>query len=150
MPSLSVWAIRTAMMYLLAGFTFGGLLLANEGLAFFPYLWRLLPAHIEFLLLGWTAQLGLGVAYWILPRFPGGSRGRAWPVWVAMILLNVGVLLVAAQGTFAWPPQFWTAGRSLELLAVLFFVAHAWNRIRPTRLRQLSRKKESRKHPFWG
>ena len=49
-----------------------------------PALWRLLPAHIELLLLGWTLNLALGMAYWILPRYKtgaprGATRTRAPP-----------------------------------------------------------------------
>lgn len=69
MPRPSVWFIRLALSYLLVGFTFACLLLSNKGLAYAPWLWRLLPAHIEILLVGWTAQLAMGVIFWIAPRF---------------------------------------------------------------------------------
>jgi len=39
MPRLSVYLIRTALLYLAAGFTFGGLMLFNKGLPFAPALW---------------------------------------------------------------------------------------------------------------
>lgn len=68
------------MAYLVLGFTLGLLLLVNKGVPIHPALWRLLPAHAEFLLLGWTLQLALGVAYWILPRF-GTRRGAVWCGW---------------------------------------------------------------------
>ena len=69
MPRLSQWYVKLSFGYLLAGFTVGALLLANKGQPLHPALWSLLPAHIEWLLLGWVAQLTLGVAFWILPRF---------------------------------------------------------------------------------
>ena len=68
MPRLSVWIIRTALLYLGIGFTFGALMLFNKGVPFDPMLWRLLRPHIEFVLLGWTMQLAMGVAFWIMPR----------------------------------------------------------------------------------
>ena len=46
MPRLSVWFIRSALLYLLLGFTLGGLMLWNKGLPIHPVLWRLLPAHM--------------------------------------------------------------------------------------------------------
>ena len=60
MPRLSIWFIRSALIYLALGFTFGALLLANKGFPIIPEIWRLLPAHIELLLVGWTLQLAMG------------------------------------------------------------------------------------------
>lgn len=133
MPRLSAWTLRAALVYLLAGFTFGALLLAHKGVPYAGQLWRLLPAHVEFLLIGWTVQLILGVAYWILPRLPGGSRGRSELAGLAVILLNLGVLLVAAQGLAGLDSVFGLAGRLLQVAAGLAFLAHAWIRVRPTR-----------------
>lgn len=129
MPRLSALAIRAALLYLLIGFTLGALLLANKGVPFGGWVWDLLPAHIEFLLFGWTAQLILGMAYWILPRFSGGSRGNTRLASAALIALNAGVLLVAFQ--LAWSGLL-VIGRGLEVMAGLLFALHAWSRIRPT------------------
>lgn len=65
MPRLSVWFVRASLLYLLAEVTFGALLLANKGIAYYPPIWNLFPIHIEFLLVGWLVQLALGVAFWI-------------------------------------------------------------------------------------
>ncbi len=132
MPRLSVLAVRAALIYLLAGFTFGALMLANKGIPFAAWLWNLLPAHIDFLLLGWTAQLILGVGFWILPRFTGGSRGNVRLAAVAVLLLNIGVLLSAGQGVF--PELGWLAplGRIFQIGAGVSFALHAWGRVRPT------------------
>jgi hypothetical protein len=130
MPRASCWFIRAALIYLLLGFTFGALLLWNKGAPLAPQLWLLLPAHIEFLLLGWTVQLALGVAYWILPRFQT-SRGNTAPVWSAFVLLNLGVWLVSLA-PFAPQLAFLDlAGRSAECAAALAFAFHAWPRIKP-------------------
>lgn len=91
MPRLSIWFIRAALIYLAVGFTFGALLLANKGFPISPQLWRLLPAHIELLLVGWTLQLAMGVAFWILPRIRA-TRGVVRPAWAAFALLNGGLL----------------------------------------------------------
>jgi hypothetical protein len=50
------------LIYLLLGLTLRSLLLANKGASWAPWIWNLLPAHLEFSLLGWMAQLAMGVA----------------------------------------------------------------------------------------
>ena len=136
MPRFSGWAVRTALIYLLFGFTAGGLMLAHRGMPFAGWVWRLLAAHVEWLLVGWAAQLALGVAYWILPRLPGGVRGREPLVWSAYALLNLGLLAVALSGLMncVWCTL---AGRTGELIGALLFAAAVWPRVRqvwkPTR-----------------
>lgn len=128
MPRISVWAVRSALIYLLVGFTFGALMLANKGAPFWPRLWLLLPVHVEFLLVGWMVQLALGIAYWILPRFPGGSRGNEKLALASIVLLNTGLLLAAFQG---FSPLFLVTARLCQGGAGLLFALHAWPRIRP-------------------
>jgi heme/copper-type cytochrome/quinol oxidase subunit 1 len=67
-----------------------------------PFLWRLLPVHIEFLLFGWIVQLVLGVASWIFPRF-WRSRGNQTPAWISFGLLNLGVWLAGGGLLLATP-----------------------------------------------
>lgn len=132
MPRLSCWFIRAALLYLAAGFTLGGALLWHKGLALHPVLWRLLPLHIEFVLLGWTVQLAFGVAFWILPRFgQGPERGNEWPAWAAFTLLNLGVWLTGFGGVLAMPGWVLLLGRLTEACAVVAFVVHAWPRVKP-------------------
>lgn len=132
MPRLSVWFIRTALLYLGFGFSWGALILFQKGAPLDAALWRLLPMHIEFVLIGWTLQLAIGVAYWILPRFARGpSRGGEAPVRAAYVLLNVGVLLAGLGQWLGAPAGVPFVGRLAELLAVLLFARHAWPRIKP-------------------
>ena len=112
----------------MAGFTLGGLLLAHKGQPFWPSAWLRLPPHIEFLVLGWMAQLALGVAFWILPRYPGGSRGNESLAAASIVLLNLGIILVALQ---SFAPGLLLAGRVCELAAGALFALHAWGRVRP-------------------
>jgi len=63
MPRLSRWAIRAALLHLGLGFTLGAMILINKGLGVWPAVWRWLPAHIEFLLMGWTLQLVIGMGF---------------------------------------------------------------------------------------
>lgn len=130
MPRLSIYLIRTALLHLLLGFTLGALLLANKGILIHPLIWRLLPIHIEILLLGWTVQLALGVAFWILPRFQN-ARPRAALAWAAYLLLNLGVALVTLSVFFLSTPLLVFYGRLAEVGAVVAFALHAWPRIKP-------------------
>ena len=130
MPRLSVWFIRAALLYLAVGATFGGLILYHKGIPLHPLLWRLLPAHIEFLLFGWIVQLIMGVGFWIFPRFRR-SRGNEKPAWAAFGLLNLGVFLAGVGPVAGGPVWFIFAGRLAETLAAVAFVFHAWPRIKP-------------------
>lgn len=131
MPRLSVILIRTALLYLAAGFTIGGLLLFNKGVPFAPMLWRLLPMHIEFVLVGWTVQLALGVAFWAFPRFARGpTRGDERLVWVAYGLLNTGILSVSLSLWLTGPIGF-PLGRLAEFIAVALFALQLWPRVKP-------------------
>ncbi|MFN8499995.1 MAG: hypothetical protein U0641_19245 [Anaerolineae bacterium] len=91
MPPLGRLMVRTALVWLLVGFTLGGLVLANKGLGWWPTLWRFRASHAHILLVGWMVQFSVGVAFWILPRLPGGSRGRETLVRLGYIALNAGV-----------------------------------------------------------
>lgn len=131
MPRLSTWMIRAALLYLLTGFSFGGLLLINKGIPLNPGLWSLLPAHIEFLLMGWTFQLVMGMAFWILPRFSRGpKRGNVALAWTSFGLLNLGVLILGIGPLIENSPSLTFIGRFAEILAALTFFFHAWPRIK--------------------
>lgn len=131
MPRLSVWMIRAALIYLGVGFTFGGLLLIHKGVPLSAWLWRTLPAHIEFLLVGWTLQLVMGVGYWILPRFRHPPRrGDVRLAILAVFSLNAGVLVAGLAPLFALPSGWIFWGRLLELGGALAFAVHAWPRVK--------------------
>lgn len=130
MPRLSQWMIRSAFVYLIFGFTFGGLLLTHKGIPLHPSLWAWLPAHIEFLLLGWIVQLTMGVAFWILPRYwkkprrPNETYAKA-----AFLLLNLGIWLVVAGTTFRLGRGAIITGRIVEFGGVALFGIQASKRI---------------------
>jgi hypothetical protein len=129
-PRLSCWFVRASLIYLVIGFTLGGLLLFHKGVALYGMLWRALSAHIELLLVGWTLQLAMGVAFWILPRM-GGRRGNENLVWLAFVSLNVGVLCVGLGTPSRAPTAIRLVGRLAEGVAVVAFAAHAWERVKP-------------------
>lgn len=106
-------------------------MLINKGVPLNPYLWRLLPAHIEFLLVGWMGQLALGVAHWIIPRFRGGDFGRPALARLAVVMLNAGILMVGLGPLLSAPAAVRLLGRALEAAAALTFALYIWPRIRP-------------------
>jgi hypothetical protein len=90
---------------------------------------RLRPLHGEMLLVGWLIQLAFGVGYWILPRFEGRQpRGSEAAAWVAMLLLNAG-LLAAGLGQMAGTGSWALAGRMGEAMAAAIFAVHVWSRV---------------------
>jgi cbb3-type cytochrome oxidase subunit 1 len=131
MPRLTVWFIRASLVYLFLGFTFGGLLLFHKGIPLHPMLWRLLPAHIEFVMFGWTAQLIMGMGFWILPRFSKPPlRGNEKLAWGAFFSINAGIAVLALPLlglTNAWLDLL---GRVMEVTGVILFAAHAWPRVK--------------------
>jgi cbb3-type cytochrome oxidase subunit 1 len=130
-PRLSVIAVRASLIYLTIGFTLGSLLLWHKSLPVQAGLFRWLAVHREFLLLGWSAQLAMGVAYWILPRFARGpERGSDGLAWLAIALFNLGIVLVATTLLGA-PAEVVPLGRMLEVVGALAFAAHAWPRVKP-------------------
>jgi heme/copper-type cytochrome/quinol oxidase subunit 1 len=131
-PSLSCWFIRAALVHLAVGFTLGAVLLFHKGVPLYPAAWQLLPPHIEFLLLGWTLQLAMGVAFWILPRYlQGPERGNVALAWLAFGLLNAGVLMAGLGWMVGAPPVVPFLGRLAEVAAAVAFALHAWPRVKP-------------------
>ncbi|MDT8306550.1 MAG: hypothetical protein RRC07_11495 [Anaerolineae bacterium] len=131
MPALTRVAVRAALIYLVLGFTFGGLLLSNKGVPFAAALWRLRPAHIEFLFVGWMVQFALGIAHWIIPRFRGGDFGRTELAWLALGLLNAGILLLAFGPLLGLGGWAQAVGRALEAGAAVSYGVYIWPRVRP-------------------
>jgi hypothetical protein len=122
--------VRAAFIYLLLGFTVGALLLAHKGVPLHPALWSWLPAHIEFLLMGWILQLTMAVGFWILPRpWKKPRRPKAALARYAFVFLNLGIWLVVAGSTFRLGQWALLAGRIIEMSAMVLFALHAWNRV---------------------
>jgi hypothetical protein len=140
-PRLSIWFVRCALAYLALGFTVGALLLFEKGVPVYPPVLRLLPAHIEFVLFGWTVQLAMGIAFWILPRFGGvlrqagkpSPRGNENAAWLAFGLLNAGIWLAGIGAALDLAPVVPLLGRAAEAMAAIAFMVHAWPRIKSMR-----------------
>lgn len=132
MPRLSVLFVRTSLLHLAVGVTLGSPILWHKATGTLPLAWRLLPAHIEIVVMGWLLQLAMGVAFWILPRrrLDGRpSRGREPAAWSAYALLNLGLTAVALS-TIALPTPAFALGRLAEATAMALFTWHAWPRIK--------------------
>jgi len=132
-PRLSRWFIRASLAYLVAGFTLGALMLTLKAVVRYEGVGLLMTPHVEFLLIGWTVQLTMGVAFWILPRFEGGtSRGAVGYAWLAFVLLNTGVILAGLGPVLGDAGFIRLSGRAAEAGAAIAFGLHAWRRIRRT------------------
>jgi hypothetical protein len=144
MPQLSRWFVRAALIYLLVGFTLGGLILSAKGGAVDGRVWLWLLPHADILIVGWMVQLALGMSYWILPRIrvsgrEGGDRGRTILAWSSFGLLNAGLLVGAGLPILPyWLPnqaqlsQAFPVGLLIQALALALYVIYAWPRILPT------------------
>ncbi|RVU48038.1 hypothetical protein EA187_00970 [Lujinxingia sediminis] len=127
MAPLSIHALRLAILHLVVGLSAGALLLANKGPTILPLAGlgstELLRIHHHTLLFGWTVQLVMGVAYWILPTFGARTeRGSERAMLVALIALNLGVVLAVAGLRLE--------GWGLQAIAALSFGVHAWPRVK--------------------
>jgi len=132
MPFLSTLLVRTSLLWLATAALMGALLLAGKGVPMPAWVFHLFPLHAEAMLVGWMIQFAMGVAYWILPKYPRlPERGPAGPVWAAWLLLNGGVVLAGAGRALGAAGPVVAAGRGAELLAALAFVAAAWPRVKP-------------------
>jgi len=129
MPRPSVWFVRASLVYLLLGFTFGSMILAQKGISYYPPVWSLFPIHMEFLLIGWFAQLAMGVTFWILPRFSRGQpRGSVTLIWISFVLINLGILF---STLYFWLPAATLIGRAAEAGAGILFAIGLWRRVKP-------------------
>lgn len=129
MPRLSVWFVRASLIYFLLGFSFGASILAQKGISYYPPIWNLFPIHMEFLLVGWFAQLAMGIAFWILPRFSvGAPRGNVSLVWISFALINTGLMIGASRLWFS--PAILIA-HLFEIGAGIIFVIGLWRRVKP-------------------
>jgi hypothetical protein len=133
MPKLSVWLVRTALIHLGIGFSFGSLILHHKGVPIYGWTWKLLTPHIAVMSFGWTMQFVMGLAFWILPRFSGEIRyGKLRLGWYSFWLLNTGILLMAIGGWFTHN-LLSLFGHLCVLSAIAAFVVLITPRVKPLR-----------------
>lgn len=137
MPTASRWFVKAALLWLGIGFTLAGVMLANKGLPLSGWWWTWRLAHVQMLLIGWMVQFAAGIAYWILPRLGGGSRGREGLAWLTWVALNGGVLLAALRDPLVGvvdatvTAMLSAAAALLYLVAIATFLALVWPRVIP-------------------
>lgn len=139
MPRLSRWFVRTAFVYLLVGFSIGGLILSAKAGMADARVWVWLLPHADLLVVGWLIQLAMGVAYWILPRIRDAGRGRVRLAWAAYILLNSGLGFGAGLALLdywlpagGWMSRTFIPGLLVQAVALCLYVVYAWPRVLPT------------------
>ncbi|MDZ7657715.1 cbb3-type cytochrome c oxidase subunit I [Fodinibius sp.] len=129
MPTPSRWMIKASMLYMLAGFVIGALILISKVYPESSSVWSLLSIHIEVSIFGWIIQLTMGTAYWILPRYlVDKSRGNPNLAMLMVGVLNVGILINVASYLDIIGSSATIWGRLLEIIAVVLFVGLHWNR----------------------
>lgn len=138
MDPLSSLMVRLALLWLLAGFIVGGLMLVDRDI---PGSWRLWaqPTHGHMLFVGWFLQFALGIAYWLLPRKRSPERPVGYNLRVAqaaVAALNIGLLCRviaeplersghAGDGTLA----LLAISAILQVGAAVIFVTQIWPRV---------------------
>lgn len=138
MDRFTIFAVKTSLIWMLAGFVIGGLMLVDHMV---PGNWRawLLPTHGHMLFVGWFVQFVIGIAFWLLPRkrrpeLPlGYGEHKAF---IALAMLNVGLAMrVIAEPLWRDRQEGWwidslLAGSSiLQVAAIFIFVTQMWPRI---------------------
>jgi hypothetical protein len=153
MPHLSRWFAHTAFIYLVVGFTIGGLILSAKAGFVDAHVWVWLLLHVDILVMGWLVQLAMSMSFWILPRIRNAGRGHVALAWVSYFLLNGGLILGAGVSLAVyWYPGTWvqltfTAGLLVQTVAVCLYVIYAWPRILPTiTAAEVKRKTENTEH----
>lgn len=137
MPTVSRWAARAALIYLVAGVLAGALYWAHAQWSLWPPLAALNPIYIHLLVVGWATQLIFAVIYWMFPIISKENmRGDPRLAWAAFILLNGGLLLRAvfepwrALESLALNGAGLVASALLQVLAACLLAAICWPRIR--------------------
>ena len=127
MPTVTRWALKTALGWAAAAMLVG-VLLAWPGAPSLPY-----PTYLHLLTVGWLSNLIFGVAHWMFPRDtaerPRGDVRLAWAGWGA---LNAGLILrIVGEATRGNAPGLWLLlAAVLQLAAVWLWVIHLWPRVK--------------------
>lgn len=138
MDRFTIYAVKTSLVWMLAGFVLGGLMLVDH---LVPGNWRAWaqPTHGHMLFVGWFVQFVIGIAFWLLPR----KRRPELPIgynetlaFIALVLLNVGLAFRVIAEPFwrtrhdgAWIDVLLVGASILQVAAIFIFVAQLWPRI---------------------
>ena len=137
MPTLTRWAIKLAMLYLISGLAGGALYWANGQWGFAPFLAALNPTYLHMLVVGWLTQLIFGVIYWMFPIISKENmRGNPALAWGVVVLLNSGLLLriICEPWRTLSPNNLNGIGLLLsaifQVCAAYLFIVVCWPRVR--------------------
>lgn len=137
MPTLSRWAAKAALIYLIAGMVTGALYWANTAWSIWAPLGALNPIYIHLLVVGWLTQLIFAVLYWMFPIISKENlRGDVRLAWAVFVLLNTGLILRAIGEPWrGLAPNglngiLLVVSSILQVLAAYLFVVVSWPRIR--------------------
>ena len=127
MPTVTRWALRTALAF--AAITMvAGVLLVWPGAPSLPY-----PTYLHLFTVGWLTNLIFGVAHWMFPRASAERpRGDARLAWAGWGMLNAGLALRVVGEALSRPPSggLLLASALLQLFAVWTWVVHLWPRVK--------------------
>ena len=70
----------------------------------------------------------MGVGFAILPGFAKGSKGHERAAWVALVLVNLGVVLAGLGPVLGAPDLIPFLGRLAQAGAAAAIAVHAWPR----------------------
>jgi hypothetical protein len=140
MDRISVYYIRTAILWLVVGFALGALMLSDTLLAGDWRAW-FAPTHGHVLFVGWFLQFAVGVAYWLLPRKRSDKRPLGYDTRVASagyLILNAGLVLrVIAEpashidGESNMEARLLALSAALQLVSIGIIARQIWTRVLP-------------------
>lgn len=132
MPLATRLAIRLALGWLVVGMAMGVVVAAARAGLLPPRSSLALMVHIPAVLVGWFAQLVIGVAYWMMPKYGRSDarwpRGPERPFLAAIVALNVA-LLIAVLGRFVGPGLV-RVGAVAVLASFAACAAQIWPRVK--------------------
>jgi len=136
MSNLSVGFIRTSVIYLLIGISFGLTMAIPGGYAWLAEAGRGQPtiAHAHSNLLGFMLMMVMGVAYHIFPRFSGYPIRRMWMAWANFWFCQVGTAtMITAFLIRGLVPWLLPIGASVQVVGLIFFAINIFDTVRPVK-----------------
>ena len=123
MSKITVWFIRSAMIYFLVAVSLG-LWMGMSPRGYY------IPVHVHLNLLGWVSMFIYGVAYHILPRFSGrqlfSDRLSEIHFWTA----HIGLIGMAVSW-FLFHRRLLVVFSFIEVFSITLFVYNMFKTIRP-------------------
>jgi hypothetical protein len=128
--------IKTALIYLIAGTSLGGFMLANKGWFKIAIRHEFVTVHNHLISVGFILMMIMGVAYWMFPRPSGVALkdiARDPLAWSSYSLLNSGLILrtiFEPLSNFDYAGSALVLSSVLQLLGIFMFVLSIRKRVR--------------------